>query len=397
MSLPPPPDPYGSPPQGGGQPGGGVPSWGGQQQGFGGQYGQPPQGQPGGPGGPSPWGQQPQWTGPPGPPPGRGGRGKWILGGLAVVLAIALAVVITVLVVRPSGGGPTPTPQNGHSDFASAGDDGPVAIITDDPTCAAWSKVNSALYDAEQQVKWTERDPSVPASGWTPQQRTTFETVGNAMSHAADQSVGLAKTTQHRVMRELYEQFIGYARAFAERVPKFTEPDNELARVVDGIAGAFVNVCAAITYGSSAAQAPLLSPVSPPSRVAPPENLEGPQRLLTSADPICAEWTSRLDRYFDDTTDWQSISEDIPAAQWTPEQRAIIDAVIPVMSTFADDLEKLARRSDNPAVQDFGVLAAEYERAYAQALPTYTSADGFLAAAATYLAKTVEQGCKVAG
>ena len=391
MTLPPPQDPYGAPPQGGGQPGAGS-SWGGQPQGYGGQSGPPPQGRP------PQWGQQPQWSGPPGPPPGKGGRGKWILGGVAVVVVVALAVVITVLVMRPSGGGgATPTPTNGKSDFASANDTGPVAIITEDPTCAAWNKVNTSLFDAEQQVKWTERDPSVPATDWTPQQRNTFETVSKAMTGAADQSVSLAKATPHRVMRELYEQFIAYTRSFAERVPKFTAPDNELARVVDGIAGTFVNICAAISYGSSAAQAPLLPPVRPPSKIASVQNLETPQRLLTNGDPICTEWTSRLDRYFNDTTDWQSISEDIPASQWTPEQRATIDAVIPVMSAFADDLENLARRGETSAVQDFGVLAAEYERAYARALPTYTSADGFLAAAATYLAKTVEQGCKVVG
>jgi hypothetical protein len=316
------------------------------------------------------------------------------LGGLAVIVVIALAVVITVLVVRPAGGGPAPTPTNGHSDFASAGDDGPVAIITDDLTCAAWNKINTALFDAEQQAKWTERDASVPASEWTPQQRTTFETVGNAMTRVADQSVGLAKATPHRVMRELYEQLIAYARAFAERVPKFTEPDNELARVVDSVASVFANVCGAISYSSAAAQAPLLSPAPPPSRVASPESLEEPQRLLTEADPVCNEWTSTVDRFFDDTIAWQAISGDIPAAQWTPEQKAVNDAVAPVMSTFADRLEELARRSENPGIQDFGLLAAQYQRAYVQALPTYTSADSFLAAAASTLAETVEKACK---
>src|SRR5882762_11804026 len=138
MTLPPPQDPYGPPPQGGG-----VPSWGAQPQGYGAQYGPPPQGLPpqGPPGGPPQWGQQPQWAGPPGPPPGKGGRGKWILGGLAVFVVVALAGVITVLVMRPSGGGPTPTPTNGNSDLASAGDAGPVNIIAEDPTCAAWGKV----------------------------------------------------------------------------------------------------------------------------------------------------------------------------------------------------------------------------------------------------------------
>ncbi len=41
MTLPPPQDPYGPPPQGGG-----APSWGAQPQGYSGQYGPPPQQQP---------------------------------------------------------------------------------------------------------------------------------------------------------------------------------------------------------------------------------------------------------------------------------------------------------------------------------------------------------------
>ena len=36
----------------------------------------------------------------------------------------------------------------------------------------------------------------------------------------------LAKLTPHRVMRELYEQFIAYARAYSDAVPTYTKPDN---------------------------------------------------------------------------------------------------------------------------------------------------------------------------
>ena len=42
------------------------------------------------------------------------------------------------------------------------------------------------------------------------------------MRNAADQTVNLVKMTPHRVMRELYEQFIAYARAFADAVPTYT-------------------------------------------------------------------------------------------------------------------------------------------------------------------------------
>ena len=66
------------------------------------------------------------------------------------MLAIALAVVITVLVVRPAdggGGNGDPTQQNGDSEFASADDTGPVNIITEDPTCAAWREIVETFAD----------------------------------------------------------------------------------------------------------------------------------------------------------------------------------------------------------------------------------------------------------
>ena len=91
MSVPPPPDQWGSQPPTGGQPVG-APQW-----------GPPPGGQPGG----APqWGPQQPW-GP--PPPSRGGKGKWILAGIAVLAVIAVTVVITVMVVgKDSGNSPTP-------------------------------------------------------------------------------------------------------------------------------------------------------------------------------------------------------------------------------------------------------------------------------------------------
>ncbi len=51
------------------------------------------------------WGPQQPWGPPPGPPP-RGGKGKWIFGGIALLAVIAVTVVITVLVVgKDSGSG----------------------------------------------------------------------------------------------------------------------------------------------------------------------------------------------------------------------------------------------------------------------------------------------------
>jgi hypothetical protein len=387
MTLPPPQDPYGPPPQGGG-----VPSWGGQPQGYGGQYGPPPQGPSSGP---PQWGQQPQWAGPPGPPPSKGGRGKWILGGLAVLVVVVLAVVITVLVVRPSGGGPTPTPTNGQSDFASANDTGPVNIIAEDPTCAAWARIANGLVDVEQKAKWPDRDASVPATAWTPEQRSTFESVGQAMKSAGEQATGLAKATPHRVMREIYDQYTAYSQIFADKVATFTPNDNEVAVLVDIIGGGLANICGAITTGSASAQQPILPAASQPSNVSTPDAFAKPKAELAPSATVCHDWGQRLERFFGDTTAWKAISEDIPASQWTPEQKAINDAVAPVMTSLAGDLEKLGRQSNNAVIEDFAVLSAQYRRAYVQALPTYTPADNYLVNASTYLARAVEQGCKV--
>ena len=59
--------------------------------------------------------------------------------------------------------------------------------------------------------------------------RAQYEAVGQAMRSAADQMVPLVKLTPHRVMRELYEQFIAYSRAYAERIPTYTPQDDNLA------------------------------------------------------------------------------------------------------------------------------------------------------------------------
>ena len=58
------------------------------------------------------------------------------------------------------------------------------------------------------------------------QARAQYIAAGQSMRGAAAQTVGLVKLTPHRVMRELYQQFIAYARAYAERMPKYTPADN---------------------------------------------------------------------------------------------------------------------------------------------------------------------------
>src|SRR3954453_1154283 len=155
MSVPPPPDQWGSQPPTGGQPVG-APQWG------------PP------PGGAPQWGPQQPWGPPPGPPPSSG-KGKWIIGGIDLVAVIAVTVVITVFVVGKDSDGGSPTPTNGaDSDFASADDTLPVGIITEDPTCDAWGRVIGEYSSKSTAVNWARRDTSVPSIAWSPDQRAMY-------------------------------------------------------------------------------------------------------------------------------------------------------------------------------------------------------------------------------
>lgn len=376
MSVPPPPDQWGSQP-----PTGGAPQWG------------PPGGQQGGT---QQWGPQPPWGPPPGPPPNGGGKGKWILGGIALVAVIAVTVVITVLVVGRDSGGPSPTPTSTTggpaADIASANDKGPVAVITEDPTCEASRPILDTL--AGQQAKgWDKRDASIPGAAWTPEFRAQYEAVGQAMRSAADQMVPLVKLTPHRVMRELYEQFIAYSRAYADNISTYTPQDDKLAIVSSTAANAIGYICAAIGYGSAGARGPLLQPPSAPSEIEPVGDPANPRRFLTEPNAVCVDWLAASTKFSNDTADWLPTDPDIPVSEWSPEQRAINDAVAPVMSAFANELQTLGDRSGNPTLQDFADLAAQYRRAYVQSLPTYTPADKYLANSSLVLGGVVEAAC----
>jgi hypothetical protein len=358
---------------------------------------------------PNQWGAQPptgvqpagvpQWGPPPGPPPSGGGKGKWIFGGIALLAVIAVTVVITVLVVdKGSGGGESPTPTNGNgSELASANDKGPVAVITEDPTCAPSSPILETLA-ARERNGWDTRDPSIPASQWTSAMRSEYDDVAEAWHSAADQMVPLVKLTPHRVMRELYEQFIAYTRAYADRIPSYTPPDNNLAGVSNSAADAISRICAAIGYGSAAARGPLVSSPPAPLQVATlPGDPAEPRRFLTESNPVCSEWSAAWAQFQKDTVDWLATDPDIPASKWTPEERAVNDSVAPVMRTFADKLQELGDRSGDPIFQDFAVLSALYRRAYVQALPTYVPSDNYLASAALKLGGVVEAACMASG
>lgn len=401
MTLPPPPS--GSvPPAGGSQPphGGQQPP---QQHG-----GQPPFGGRGGYSGANP-NQPPAWQQaplPPVPPRKRGNGWKWALGGVALVAVIGVTATVTLSVANKGGGdgsssatgAPPTTSVSGaaHSDIASANDTGPVAVITEDPSCATTDPVLVAVQNRSNNG-WEKRDPELPATEWSPEIRGQYEAVGQALRETADQIVASAKLTPHRVMRELYEQFIAYARAYADSIPSYTPIDNHLAVAAISAADAISRICSAIGFGSAAARGPLVPALPEPSEVTPVRDPADAQRLLSEPNSICPEWDSAMKQFATNSEPWRAMSPDIPVTEWSPEQRRVTDEVVAVMKLFNTQLSALGRRSENPTLRDLADLAVQYRQAYLQALPTYTPADKYLASSSIRIASVVASACRALG
>lgn len=329
---------------------------------------------------------------------------KWGLIAVTVLAVVAVALVAVVLLGGVpgkdplAGGSSTPAKKAATSGIASADDTSPAAVIIDDPSCSGWTVISNNLATTLALLghgKWNERDLSIPASEWNDEQRKEYAAAGQVVRTAAAQTVGLVKLTPHRVMRELYEQFIAYARGFVEHIPTYTARDASLAGTAHSASSALAAICAATTNGAAAARGPLVESQSPPTKTASPGNPTNPQRFLSGSNAVCTDWKTTLEKFGVDTADWQSIDPSIAATYWNPQQKAFNLSVGPVMVSFANRLQQMGRRSENPILQDFADLSAQYRRAFVLALPTYDPSDNQLANAATFISTTVLGGCAV--
>lgn len=330
-------------------------------------------------------------------PPQKPGPWKWIAGGAALIAVIAITAVVAVSLDRRSDASAATPAQ---SDVASAGDTGAIGIITDDPSCAPWRPVVTTLANVENNG-WAKRDPSIPVGAWTPDVRDQYQAVAAAMRSAADQALPLAKLTTHRVVRELYEQFIAYTRAFVDRLPSYQAADNDLAIVSSTVSDVLTGICEAIANGSAAARGPVVSAAAAPDHVAAVGDLATPSRFLATGDPQCSSWKQSADTMKTNPAiaAWSTEDPAIPASSWSPEYKAQNDAVKPVLSGFADTYDHLARASSasNPVLADFGVLAAQYGRAFVAGIPTYTAADLYLFNVFQKAAGVITSSCRAAG
>jgi hypothetical protein len=360
-------------------------------------YGQPAHGQP--PSGPPPPGYPPQ--GPPPPwyppplPPNKGSGAKWlILAALVAVVAVAAAVIVVVL--HSNSGANSNGPTNAASDIASANDKGPVTVITQDPSCSAWESIDKTFASSVDNG-WLQRDATVPATAWTAEQRGQYAAVGQVMRSAADQTVALAKLTPHRVMRELYEQFIAYGRAYSDHISNYVPSDEYLARVANATSNALGGICDSIAFDAAAKRGPLVPLPAAPSQTAPPRDPAKPQRFLPDANPICGDWVSSWKQFDDETESFRGQDLTTAAAQWTPEQKAISQTVAPKYIAQADKTEQLGKNSHNPVLQDFATLSAQYYRAFVLSIPSYGTADSYLLSTGTSAGATVRAACEAVG
>jgi hypothetical protein len=362
--------------------------------------------------GPPPHGPMPPPT-PFGPPPhGPMRRGRWwVVAGAASVAATAAAVALTTThtadhPVTPASPTTSAAAPTAVTPKALSGDDtGPVSIILDDPTCSPWRTVAQEWTAHDPLAKWPSGIPdspiNIPASAWTPEQQAAMQSVGKIMRSIAAKSAPLARATPHRVLRELYEQHIAFARAYADSLDNyFPQVDVRLGKAAQNSMNSLISTCNAVVDGAAAARSSLVTPRPAPPLVGPPQNADHPQRFIGNADrTTCGEWASVNDKFDADPSieEWAKFDGKVPVGGWTPPQRTLSSAVTPLMLSLADDLERTAGRSNNPVIQDFAAFAAQYQRAYVKALPTYGVHDQQLGIVAKVTRHLVGDACGAVG
>jgi hypothetical protein len=329
-----------------------------------------------------------------GGPPQKGNNLKWLLVAIAVLLVIGVTIGATLLFSRGNGDAPTtPSASAAPGDIASAGDTAPVSIITDEPTCKAYTPINDGLAVVEANGWSMQRSTLGAVSEWTPDQRTQIEAVAVAMRNAADQTIALVKQTPNRVVRELYQQFIAYGRAYADSVSSYTPKDNFLADANVNFGNALLGICNAITF-KSVSRSIAVAPAAAPTDVAKPANVTDPQVFISAQNPSCTAWVDQERQFISATSDWSRLDTNVAAADWTPAQRTVQLDVLPVLSEMANNMEETGRRSGDPAFEDFSVLAAQYFRGYVSAGDEYSAADSWLSYIGLRINNAISGACQ---
>ena len=189
-----------------------------------------PQGMPPGPpnwGPPQPWG--------PLSPQNGGNRSKWILGGLALLVVVVVTVVATLLFTRGEFGLKSRLRLPRHRAHPLIRRISPVLTTgiqsgSSLRTRHAQRGTPIAADVSSTQQEWLGSARSVDSSIRLDARPDESVRSGrrDAMRMQQTRLLSLQRDTPHRVMRELYEQFIAYWRAYADKVPNYIRSDDQL-------------------------------------------------------------------------------------------------------------------------------------------------------------------------
>lgn len=159
------------------------------------------------------------------------------------------------------------------------------------------------------------------------------------------------------------------------------------ALILGGVVGA---VIVATTNTADPASAPVTA--APVTITAPALPVTG--SVPTSPDPVCAEWSSLATDYTAKQSAWAKTDPNVPAAQWTADDRKLNLEVLPVLKSQADDMRRLGDKATDPVVKLLMLQQAAYERLYAERLPNYVPADQSLWQATINFSFAVKTACQ---
>jgi len=347
----------------------------------------------------------PGWvpSGPSTPAPNTRARWVVVIVAVVVVLVVGVAVVVTGRGTGdaagpdaglPSAATPNPTAADSRpTTVASAADTGPLVLLTTDVTCGPWDNVQTSVGVAQRRG-WSQRDPSVPASAWTPDVRTQYQAVGDALRSGTATAVTLAAQTPSRAMRELYDAFAVYGRLYADALPTYQAQDDALATTSMAALDAITDVCAANRSISAMPELPDVEPAPAPTTPPASGDPAAPARFLPPGqpNPSCGPWIEATGDLRTQIQPWSTVDPGVGVGQWTNQQRAIQDGAAQIFGAHADVMQAAGRRSGNAVFEDLATFGALYLRAFVAEEPLYwsgvhdlaevgLSVDGLLAAA----------------
>lgn len=292
---------------------------------------------------------------------GQRGRDRAIIGitlSYKVITVVVVALVIWVAqpgdgdaaqpVASPSSstGSPTSTPSAAPpptTTTAATGTAVPpttdaITAVVSDPTCGSMEEIDRELDVATRDLPIATMYSSAE---WSPEQRDVMNRAAAATRTAADRLVPYIEQTPNRLVRQLYEQYIAYNRAFATSVPKYVPALGRYYYAAGMVAFAVSAICRVVQDGKPDVYAAQIAPVDvgqPPP--APPADPANAPLMLTAPLPNCSEWRPALPT---------SLSGDL-----TSDRAKGND--------YAEVILGLGRQSGNALVYDFAGFAAYYLR-----------------------------------